>query len=192
MLARHCSQHCGKNPSSLSVPHTYEYYGMQESGILTISTPADRKRKPDSIGQQMVFTDLRVVDDQDKDVATGEIGQIIARAPTATSGYRNNPEKTAETFRNGWLYTGDLGRFDEDRFLYIAGRDKDMIISGGQNVFSVEVEACILELNAVIDCTVIGLPDETWGERVTAVIQTSQDIDQSLIIDHCKSKTGRV
>ena len=89
----------------------------------------------------------------------GEIGEIIGRSPTGTTAYYENPEKSAETFRNGWIHTGDLGSIDAEGYLFIRGRKKDMIISGGQNVFAAEVEEAILDFPDVVECAVIGLPD---------------------------------
>jgi acyl-CoA synthetase (AMP-forming)/AMP-acid ligase II len=101
----------------------------------------------------------------------GERGEIVARGPLVTPGYYQNPVATAEASRHGWHHTGDIGYLDEDNFLYIVDRLKDMIITGGFNVYSAEVEQALLAHPAVLDCAVVGLPDDKWGERVTAVIQ---------------------
>ena len=151
-------------------PALYEYYGMQETGSLVISTPQDRARKPESIGRPIMFAEIKIVDAGNRRVPTNEIGEIAGRSPGTITEYFQNPAKTAETFRDGWLHTGDLGRIDEDGHLYICGRLKDMIITGGQNVHSAEVEATILAFPGVADCAVIGLPDDLWGEAVTAVV----------------------
>lgn len=151
-------------------PRLYEYYGMQECGTLVVSTPEDRQRRPGSVGRVVPFSEVRIVDEQGCKLPAGEIGEIVCRSPTATTKYHRNPDKSAETFRNGWLYTGDLGSFDEEGYLFIRGRKKDMIVSGGQNVFAAEVEEVILGLPEVSDCAVIGLPDPLWGERVCAVV----------------------
>lgn len=151
-------------------PNIYEFYGLQESGILVNMGPGDKEKKPESVGTLYFGADVRIVDPSGNDVPTGEVGEIIGRGVAVTTGYYKNEEKTRETFRDGWFYTGDLGRFDEDGFLYLAGRIKDMIISGGQNIFSVEVEEMLMAHKAVAQCAVIGLPDDTWGEMVTAVI----------------------
>lgn len=172
----------------LLCPHLYEYYGMQETGIITLSKPAEKLTKPDSVGRQIEMAEVRVVDDQGGDLPVGEVGQIIARSPSATDGYYQNPEKSALTFRDGWVHTGDLGRFDAERFLYIAGRDKDMIISGGQNIFSLEVEEAILGLDGIGECAVIGLADELWGERVTAIVVAGSEISEEQVVAHCKSQ----
>jgi acyl-CoA synthetase (AMP-forming)/AMP-acid ligase II len=151
-------------------PNLYEYYGLQETGILTSLGPEEKNRKPDSVGQVMFGAEVRLVDAEGKDVRQGEVGEILGRAPTATTGYYKDEERTRQAFADGWFHTGDLGRFDQEGFLYLSGRVKDMIISGGQNVFSVEVEDVLMSHPDVADCAVIGLPDDTWGEMVTAVV----------------------
>jgi acyl-CoA synthetase (AMP-forming)/AMP-acid ligase II len=151
-------------------PRIYEYYGLQETGAVALAKPEDKEKKPDSVGQQIFLSDIRIVDSFGKDVAQGERGEVIMRKPDATAGYYKNAAKTRETFIDGWFHSGDIGFFDEDQYLYIAGRVKDMIISGGQNVFAVEVEDVLIKHPAVAECAVIGLPDETWGEMVTAVL----------------------
>jgi acyl-CoA synthetase (AMP-forming)/AMP-acid ligase II len=156
-------------------PYLYEGYGLQETGFLTVSTPEDRAAKPDSVGRAVMFADVRVVDPQGREVAPGEIGEIIGRSPNGITGYFDNAVKNAEVFRNGWFYSGDLGRLDQDGHLYICGRVKDMVISGGQNVHAAEVEAVLLALPGVEDCAVFGLPDDTWGESVAAAIVVAAD-----------------
>lgn len=151
-------------------PNLYEYYGMQESCTLVVSTPEDRRVRPDSVGRPIMFAEVRIVDDQGQDLPPGETGAIIGRSPSAVTAYFKNPEKTAETFRDGWLHTGDLGRIDADGYLFINGRLKDMIVTGGQNVHAGEVEEAILACDGVADCAVIGLSDPLWGEAVTAIV----------------------
>lgn len=151
-------------------PSLYEYYGMQETGALVLSTPEDRAVRPDSIGRPVMFAEIRVVDPAGRPVPVDGVGEIRGRSPSTITEYFDNPAKTAETFREGWLHTGDLGRLDADGYLYISGRVKDMIITGGQNVHAAEVEAAILAFSGVADCAVIGLPHELWGEAVTAVV----------------------
>jgi fatty-acyl-CoA synthase len=171
-------------------PNIYEYYGLQETGILTQLGPEEKERRPDSVGKVIFSAEVRVVDQQGRDVPVGEVGEIIGRAPTATADYFMNEEKTREVFRDGWVHTGDLGRFDEEGFLYLSGRVKDMIISGGQNVFSVEVESTLLRHPAVADCAVIGLPHETWGEMVTGVVVKAPglSVTEEELIDYCKER----
>ena len=168
----------------------YEYYGMQETGVLVHSTPEDRRLQPESIGRVSGFSQVKVVDAEGRSVPSGEIGEIVGRSPNTTLSYFQNPEKTAETFRDGWLHTGDLGSFDADGFLFIRGRKKDLIISGGQNVHAAEVEEWLLRHEAVADCAVIGLPDDFWGERVVAVVIVKPGVtaDTQALQDHCRAQ----
>jgi len=151
-------------------PAIYEYYGMQETGALTLSTPSDREVRPESIGLPITFSEIRIERADGSRAAPGELGEILGRSPATVTHYFDNPEKSAETFRGGWVHTGDLGMIDDEGFLFIKGRLKDMIISGGQNVHAAEVEELILAIPGVVDCAVFGLPDEMWGERVSALI----------------------
>jgi fatty-acyl-CoA synthase len=169
-------------------PHLYEGYGLQETGFLTMSTPDDRRRAADSVGRPVMFAEVRVVDPQGNPVAVGETGEIVGRSPNCITEYYQSPAKNAEAFRNGWFHSGDLGRYDAEGFLYIRGRVKDMIISGGQNVHSAEIEATLIRLTGIADCAVVGLPHEVWGEVVTAVIVPARDaaLDDRQIQDFCR------
>jgi acyl-CoA synthetase (AMP-forming)/AMP-acid ligase II len=122
----------------------------------------------------------------------GEIGEIVGRSPSTVTSYFDNPQKTAETFRNGFVHTGDLGYLDEEGFLFIKGRLKDMIITGGQNVHAAEVEDAILAMAGVADCAVFGTPDELWGERVSAVIVRTSGQGATLTAEtveaHCRGR----
>jgi acyl-CoA synthetase (AMP-forming)/AMP-acid ligase II len=153
-------------------PDLYEFYGMQETGALVVSTPSDRKRSPESVGRVIPFAEVRVVDDSGNNVAPNVVGEIIGRSPCAVTEYFDNEEKSSETFRDGWVYTGDLGSLNEDGYLMLRGRKKDMIVTGGQNVHAVEVEEIILKHPNVAECAVFGLPDDLWGERVTSLVIT--------------------
>ena len=168
----------------------YEYYGLQETGILVNIGPEDKDRKPASVGQVAFSAEVRIVDSKGSDVPQGEVGEIIGQAPSATAGYFKDEEKTEAAFKDDWFHTGDLGWFDEEGFLYLAGRSKDMMISGGQNVFAVEVEDTLLSHPAVADCAVIGLPDDTWGERVTAVVVKAAggEVSEADLLAHCREK----
>ena len=151
-------------------PNIYEYYGLQETGILVNMGPKEKELKPESVGTLYFGADVRVVDAFGKDVPVGEVGEVIGRGVSVTTGYYKNEEKSKEVFKDGWFYTGDLGTFDKDGYLYLKGRKKDMIISGGQNIFAVEVEDMLMKQGAIAQCAVIGLPDQTWGEMVAAVV----------------------
>ncbi len=146
-------------------------YGQTEtSAIATIGRYSD---KPGSAGRTLQLTDVCLVDDRDNPVSTGEIGEIAVKGPMVFNGYWNLPEETARAFRGGWHHTGDLGRFDEDGFLWYAGRkaEKELIKPGGENVYPAEVEKAILEHPAVGKTVVFGVPDPKWKEGIKAVCQ---------------------
>jgi len=169
-------------------PHIYEYYGLQELGIVVNSKPEQKRLKPDSVGQQAFLAEIRIVDPTGNDVLGGEVGEILGRAPAATVGYYKDEARTRDAFREGWFYTGDLGRFDEDGYLYLSGRVKDMIVTGGQNVFAIEVEDRLAKHPAVAECAVIGLPHETWIEMVTAVVvrKPGAEATEGDLMEHCR------
>ena len=154
-------------------------YGMTEAApILTMlhrwdhivdGTP-EQVRRLSSCGKQVLGVELRVVNAKGEDVKPGEIGEIIARGPNVMQGYWHLPETTAETLKDGWLHTGDLATVDEEHYIYIIDRAKDMIISGGENVYSVEVEQALYTHPAILEAAVIGIPDDHWGETVHAVV----------------------
>jgi long-chain acyl-CoA synthetase len=142
----------------------------------------------ESCGRPLPGVDMRIVDDRLEDVPPGEIGEVIARGPSVMLGYWNQPELTAATVVNGWLRTGDAGRLDQDGYLYLVDRVKDMIVSGGENVYSAEVENALLAHPDVIQCAIIGVPDDLWGERVHAVIQLREgsSATETQLIEHCE------
>jgi fatty-acyl-CoA synthase len=149
----------------------WNFYGQTEMApVATILKPGDQLTRLGSAGRPALNVETRVVDDDDQPVAPGVVGEIVHRSPQAMLGYYNDPDKTAEAFRNGWLHSGDLGRFDEDGFLYVVDRKKDMIKSGGENVASREVEEVLFTHPMVAEVAVFGLPDEKWIEAVTAVV----------------------
>ncbi|MCL6639575.1 MAG: AMP-binding protein, partial [Firmicutes bacterium] len=121
-------------------------------------------------GREVFLTRARIVDDQDNDLPVGQRGEILAKGPNVMLGYWEMPEETAETLRGGWLHTNDIGYFDENGYLYVVDRKKDMILSGSENVSSKEVESVLYQHPAIADAAVIGVPDEKWGERVHAVV----------------------
>jgi len=118
------------------------------------------------------MAEVRIVDDDGAEVPVGEIGEVIASTPYTMVGYKNRPDATAATLRDGWLFTGDIGRLDEDGYLYLLDRKNDMIISGGMNVYTSEVEAAIIEVDGVEQVAVVGVPHPDWGEAVVAYIVT--------------------
>jgi long-chain acyl-CoA synthetase len=146
-------------------------YGMTESSSLTCSIGgADYVEKPRSVGPPVPIVDIRLVGDDGNDVAPGETGEIWMRGPTVVPGYWRRPEETEQTFGGGWLRSGDLGRFDADGFLYIVDRAKDMVIRGGENISSLEVEAALYDHPAVLEAAVFPVPHPVLGEEVGAVV----------------------
>lgn len=147
-------------------------YGMTEAGsVFTMNTGEDLKQRPTSVGRPFATAQLRIVDAAGTVLETGEIGEIEVRGPFLMSGYWDAPEATAAAFtRDGWLKTGDLGRLDEEGFLYLSGRQKDIIIRGGENILAEEVERCLEEHPDVAEAAVIAVPSDTLGEEVKAII----------------------
>ena len=130
--------------------------------------PEERTRRTASAGQAVPLIDVRVVDDDGRDVPTGEVGEIICGGPKIMPGYWRKPEQTQAVLRDGWYHTGDMGSFDEDRYLTVVDRKKDMIITGGENVYSIEVESVMSMHPGVAEVAIIGVPDDRWGEAVKA------------------------
>ncbi len=135
----------------------------------------DAIRKLGSVGKVIPTVAARVVDDNMNDVAVGEVGEIVYRAPTLMAGYWNNPKATAEAFAGGWFHSGDLVRQDEEGYVWVVDRKKDMIISGGENIYCAEVENVLAGHPAIAEVAVIGRPDEKWGEVPVAVVALGSD-----------------
>jgi long-chain acyl-CoA synthetase len=144
--------------------------------------------KIESAGQPVFAMEVRIVDFDDAEVPTGTIGEITTRGPHVMLGYWNQPEETAVALRGGWMHTGDVGYVDKDGFIFIVDRLKDMIISGGENVYSTEVEHVIYQHTAVAECAVIGIPHEKWGEAVHAIVLPKQGavLTEEEIMNHCR------
>ena len=149
----------------------FNFYGQTEMApMATVLKPEDQMRKLGSAGRPAVNVETRVVDDNDTPLPVGEVGEIVHRSPHLISEYYGAPDKTAEAFRNGWFHSGDLGRFDEEGYLYVVDRKKDMIKTGGENVASREVEEAIFHHPDVAEVAVFGVPHPTWIEAVTAIV----------------------
>ncbi len=147
-----------------------EGYGLSEASPVTCFNPLDRERKAGSIGQSIMNVENKVVDELGNEVPVGEVGELIVRGPNVMKGYYKLPEETAIAIRNGWLYTGDLAKKDEEDYFYIVDRKKDLIIVGGFNVYPREVEEVLFAHPNVIEAAVIGLPDPDFGEAVHAYV----------------------
>ena len=192
---------CGGQPVSVATteraqeafPDTdfIQVYGLTEGGgSVTHIRPEDARRKPGSAGKPSMHVEIRLAGPGGSEVAQGSDGEILVRAPTVTAGYWDDPETTQRTIVDGWLHTGDMGRFDDEGFLYISGRKGDMIISGAMNVFPEEIEAVLLEHPAIDAVAVIGLPHEKWGETVCAVVEAAEGavVDEDEIIAYCTKR----
>ncbi|NMN99331.1 acyl-CoA synthetase [Antrihabitans stalactiti] len=160
------------------VPFT-EGFGMTETApLVSILDAAHVVEKAGSIGRVAMHVESLIVDGDDRGVAAGAVGELIVRGPNVFSGYWMRPEATADAFRGGWFHTGDLGRIDEQGFITLVDRKKDMIISGGENVYPIEVEQTLYHHPGVRDAAVVGGPDERWGERVVAVVVAAPEAQQ--------------
>lgn len=169
-------------------------YGQTEvAPLVTVLRPEDQLKKLGSAGKAVLNCQTKIVDENDQEVATGEIGEIVHRTPHAMKGYLHNPEKTAEAFRNGWFHSGDLGVMDEDGYITIVDRKKDMINTGGVNVSSREVEELIYQLDGVSEVAVIGVPDAYWIEAVTAIVvpKDGKSLSKDEILAYCKQKLSK-
>ena len=149
-------------------------YGMTETFRLTSLDLEDSIRKAGSVGKEVLHVLLRIVDDQDRDVAPGEAGEIIVKGPNVFSGYWNKPAETAEAMQGGWFHTGDMGRRDEEGFIYIVGRKVEMIISSGENIYPAEVERVIQALPEVREAAAVGMPDRKKGEVVAVFVMLKE------------------
>ncbi|MEW6333394.1 MAG: long-chain-fatty-acid--CoA ligase [Thermodesulfobacteriota bacterium] len=180
-------------------------YGMTEtSPYLTLSTlkghlmersPEEQLRFKSKTGREFVATELRVVTDEGVDIRKDEkqVGEIIVRGDTVTPGYWQLPEETARAIRGGWLYTGDMAVMDEEGYVTIVDRRKDMIVTGGENVYSTEVENALYQHPAVLECAVVGVPDEKWGEAVKGVVvlRPGREATEEELIGFCKDRIAR-
>lgn len=168
----------------------WNFYGQTEmSPIATILQPQDQIERAGSAGRAALNVETIVVDDDDNPVPVGEVGEIVHRSPHAALGYYNDEEKTAAAFRNGWFHSGDLGIIDEDGYLSVVDRKKDMIKTGGENVASREVEEAIYLLDGVAEVAVFGVPHPKWIEAVTAVIvpKAGAELTEESVADHLAS-----
>lgn len=160
--------------------HPSNGYGLTEtSSLTTMNSGDDYVRKPDSVGPPVPVVDLQVTDGAGNSLPTGDVGELWIRGPNVVRGYWNKPDATAATFADGWLQTGDVARIDEEGFVFIVDRAKDMLIRGGENVYCVEVESALFEHPQVADAAVIGIPDKVLGEEVGAVVQLRSGADTS-------------
>jgi fatty-acyl-CoA synthase len=171
------------------LPHVdlWNFYGQTElAPIATVLQPSDQKRRAGSAGRPVLNVETRIVDDEDRPVPAGTVGEIVHRSPQATIGYFDQDAVTAAAFGGGWFHSGDLGYLTDDRYLYVVDRKKDMIKTGGENVASREVEETIYGLESVAEVAVFGIPHPHWVEAVTAVVvpKNGHSLTVDTVIDH--------
>ena len=166
-----------------------EFYGATEVGLVTNLSPEDQRRKVRSVGRPVVGMFVELSDEQGNVVPQGEVGEIHIGGATIIREYFNNPEATADAKRGGCFTLGDMGQFDEEGYLYIVDRKKDMIISGGENIFPNDIEEILYKHPAVEMAAVVSAPDPKWGEIVVAAIKLKpgSSVDQAELIAHCKT-----
>ncbi|MGH7279703.1 MAG: acyl-CoA synthetase [Candidatus Rokuibacteriota bacterium] len=178
-------------------PILCQLFGQGEAPMVCTTLPKQEhlagddprmQRRLASAGRETTGVCIRVVNDEDRDVPPGSPGEVVVRGDLVMKGYWNKPEATAETLRGGWLHTGDVGHLDEDGYLYITDRKKDMIVSGGANVYPREVEEVVCGHPAVDEVAVIGVPDEKWGESIKAIVvlRPGGQATETEIIEHCR------
>jgi acyl-CoA synthetase (AMP-forming)/AMP-acid ligase II len=148
----------------------YELYGVTE-GFVTVLDRDDAGRKTASVGVPPPLYELRIVDADGVDLPSGQVGEIVGRGPTTMSGYHARPDLTSQTLVDGWVHSGDLGYVDEDGFLFLVDRKKDLVISGGVNVFPRDIEEVAIQHPDVLDVAVFGVPDDRWGESPVAAVR---------------------
>lgn len=176
-----------------ALPHCgyTDHYGQSETGPLTILKPEDTTTRAGTVGQPAQGVELRIVDGDGNPVPPGTVGELVTRGPYLMEGYFGDEEETARYFRDGWGWTGDLGRADEDSYVTLAGRSREIIISGGFNIHPSEVETALASHPAVADCTVFGVPDERWGETPIAYVVSAEPVSGDDLIAHCAKRLAR-
>ena len=173
------------------------YYALATIGKehLRKLPPGEQLRYKSKTGREFIAVELKVVNEAGREIRRDEqeTGEIIVRGDTVTPGYWHLPEETEKAIRNGWLYTGDMAVMDSEGYVTIVDRKKDMIVTGGENVYSIEVENTLYQHQAVLECAVVGVPDEKWGEAVHAavVLKPNTQATQEELIDFCKERIAR-
>ncbi|MBE0479667.1 MAG: long-chain-fatty-acid--CoA ligase [Dehalococcoidia bacterium] len=168
----------------------FDLFGMTETSALVSGLlPSESEGRETSVGRALPFIEIRVVDDNDRDVPIGEVGEAVYRGPTVLKEYYKDPKATAEAMRNGWFHSGDLVRKDAGGYLYIVDRKKDMINSGGENIYPAEIEQVLFKNPKIMECAVIGVHDKDWGESVKAIVvpKPGEQLTEAEVIDFCKA-----
>jgi acyl-CoA synthetase (AMP-forming)/AMP-acid ligase II len=171
----------------------HEVYGGTEAGVVTYLPPEEQLNRPGSVGMALPTVEIKLVDDDGNEVPQGEIGQFVSRPREGAmlgkvTEYYKDDKSTKKSFKEGWFYSGDMARMDEDGFYYLVDRKFDMIISGGENIYPAEIETALYRHPKVLECAVIGVPDDEWGESVKAVIalKEGQEATEEEMISYCR------
>lgn len=170
-----------------------QLYGLTESNTASVLDAENALSKAGSCGRPFFHTEIRLVDASGRDVGADELGEVLLRTPNMMKGYWNRPQDTAAAIKEGWLHTGDIARMDKDGFFYIMDRKKDMIISGGENIYPAEIEDALLQNPKVAEVGVIGYPYEKWGEAVKAivVVKPGEKLNEQELIGWCQGRIGK-
>jgi len=175
----------------LLTPNLYVSYGTTEAGVVAYLTPEHDDAKLASVGKPAFLCDLQLVDENFHPVPRGDVGRISFNTLAVPDGFYNNPQATAESFHDGRFLPGDLGRLDEDDFLYLVGRSKDVIIRGGINVYPADIESTLSYHRAVLDVAVVGWPIGDRGEEIAGVVVTREPVSEAELIEHCRSNLAK-
>jgi fatty-acyl-CoA synthase len=168
----------------------FDFFGQTEmSSLVSGLLPSESKGRENSVGKILPYIEIRVVDDDDKDVSVGAVGEAVYRSPTVMKEYYKDPKATAESMKGGWFHGGDLVRMDEQGYIFVVDRKKDMIVSGAENIYPAEVEAVLSTHPKIMECAIIGVWDQEWGESVKAVVvrKPGETVTQEELIDFCKA-----
>ena len=167
-----------------------DLFGQTEmSPLVTCLLPSESRGRETSVGRVLPFIEMRIVDDNNNDVPVGAVGEAIYRGPTVMKEYYKDPKATSEAMRGGWFHSGDLVKSDAGGYIYVVDRKKDMIISGGENIYPAEIEEVLFQHPKILECAVLGVHDEKWGESVKAVVvcKPGEQLSEQEVIDYCKS-----
>jgi acyl-CoA synthetase (AMP-forming)/AMP-acid ligase II len=171
-------------------PHFFEMYATTEGGGVSLLTPEDQIRRGGSVGRAMFGVEVQVVDENDRPLSPGEVGRLRYRTPGSATEFYGDPEKTAEMFREGWFYPGDFGLMDEEGYLFLKGRRKDIIIRGGANIYPNEIEEVLLSHPAVAEAAVVGQLSREMGEEVAAFIIAKAEVTKEELTAFCRSRVA--
>jgi len=169
-------------------PVLWNFYGATETGLVTLAGPHDHVSRPGTIGKKLRGNDIRLLDDNGKDVRVGDVGELYARNPTLISGYHGNEDATRSSQRDGFFSVGDVGRVDAEGYYYLESRKTDMVISGGVNIYPREIEDHLSTHPAILEAAVIGVPDPEWGETLRAfiVLRGGEQLTETDVINYCR------